>query len=150
MGQGASDRLTAVERCRDGSPLAIPGAICVFERNIGDPAWRHFEIFAQSETEMVPAEGRPATQLVVRTASEVGNYDYLVDYVFHQDGRIDVMVGSTGLDAVKGAAIRSMTGYAAWRWGRTIIWSSHSHFQNFWRGSEPNSGAVCRVRNRPR
>lgn len=130
--------LPALVHQDDGSPLAIPGAICVFERNIGDPAWRHFEIFAQSETEMVPAEGRPATQLVVRTASEVGNYDYLVDYVFHQDGRIDVMVGSTGLDAVKGAAIRSMTDEGATeetRYGTLIapnlIAPNHDHFFNF-------------------
>ena len=38
----------------------------------------------------------------MRSASEVGNYDYLIDYRFDQSGRIHVMVGSTGLDAVKG------------------------------------------------
>ena len=56
----------------------IPDAICVFERYIGDPAWRHFEVFVQGETTVVPAEGRPDTELVVRTASVVGNYDYLI------------------------------------------------------------------------
>jgi primary-amine oxidase len=46
--------------------------------------------------------------LVVRSASEVGNYDYLIDYVFQQDGMIHVLVGATGLDAVKGVAATSM------------------------------------------
>jgi len=130
--------LPALVHQDDGSPLSIPDALCIFERNIGDPAWRHYEIFAQSETESVPAEGRPATQLVVRSASEVGNYDYLVDYVFHQDGRIDVKVGSTGLDAVKGATIESMADEGAedeTRYGTLIapnlIAPNHDHFFNF-------------------
>ncbi|MBL6432601.1 MAG: tyramine oxidase, partial [Alphaproteobacteria bacterium] len=130
--------LPAVVHQDDGSPLSIPDAICIFERNIGDPAWRHFEIFAQSETEFVPAAGRPATQLVVRSASEVGNYDYLVDYVFHQDGRMDVMVGSTGLDAVKGAAAEKMsdpTAEAETRYGTLIapnlVAPNHDHYFNF-------------------
>ncbi|NRG19568.1 tyramine oxidase [Rhizobiales bacterium] len=130
--------LPAVVHQDDGSPLSIPDAICIFERNIGDPAWRHYEIFAQSEDQAVPAEGRPATQLVVRSASEVGNYDYLVDYIFHQDGRIDVMVGSTGLDAVKGAAAKSMNDEGAedeTRFGTLIapnlIAPNHDHYFNF-------------------
>ena len=43
----------------DGEPIQTPDAICVFERAIGDPAWRHFEIFEQSARTMVPADGRP-------------------------------------------------------------------------------------------
>ena len=35
-----------------------------------------------------PTVGRPASELVVRSASAIGNYDYLVDYVFRQDGSI--------------------------------------------------------------
>lgn len=130
--------LPAVMHQDDGSPLEIPDAICVFERNIGDPAWRHYELFAQSETQAIPAEGRPATQLVFRSASEVGNYDYLIDYVFHQNGRMDIMVGSTGLDAVKGVASKSMldeTAAADTRYGTLIapnlVAPNHDHFFNF-------------------
>ena len=87
-----------------GNPLEIPDALCIFERNIGDPAWRHFEIFAQGPDQYVPAEGRPETELVVRTASEVGNYDYLIDYRFKQNGQMEIKIGATGLDGVKGAS----------------------------------------------
>jgi primary-amine oxidase len=31
----------------DGEPTEIPDAICMFERSIGDPAWRHYEILRQ-------------------------------------------------------------------------------------------------------
>jgi len=78
-------------------PLTLPGTMCVFERSTGDPAWRHYEAFAQTPGgPAIPTEGRPATELVFRYASTVGNYDYLVDYVFMQDGTIKVAVGSTG------------------------------------------------------
>ncbi len=99
--------LPAVVHADDGTPLEIPDAVCIFERNVGDPAWRHFEVFAQGPDQFTPTEGRPATELVVRSASEVGNYDYLIDYRFDQSGRVRVMVGSTGLDAVKGVASTS-------------------------------------------
>ncbi len=130
--------LPAVLHQDNGQPLEIPSAICIFERNIGDPAWRHFEIFAQSETEFVPAEGRPWTELVLRSASEVGNYDYLIDYVFQQDGKIRIMVGSTGLDAVKGVASTSMGHPGAaedTQYGTLIaphlVAPNHDHFFNF-------------------
>ncbi len=130
--------LPAVIHDDAGSPLTVPDAICIFERDIGDPAWRHFEIFAQSPDAMVPAEGRPATTLVVRSASSVGNYDYLIDYVFHQDGRIDIKVGATGIDAVKGTAVQSMDdpGAAeATRYGTLIapglVAPNHDHYFNF-------------------
>lgn len=130
--------LPAVVHADDGSPVEIPGALCVFERNIGDPAWRHYEIFAQAPDKPVPAEGRPATELVVRSASEVGNYDYLIDYVFQQNGMIRVMVGATGLDAVKGVAATSMTSPTAaadTKYGTLIapnlVAPNHDHFFNF-------------------
>ena len=121
-----------------GDPLELPDSVCVFERSIGDPAWRHFEIFAQAPGKMTPAEGRPANELVVRSASEVGNYDYLIDYVFQQDGTIRIAVGATGIDSVKGVAAKSMKDASAandTRYGTliapNIVAPFHSHFFNF-------------------
>lgn len=121
-----------------GNPLEIPNAICIFERDIGDPAWRHFEVFAQTPDAPVPAEGRPATELVVRSASEVGNYDYLIDYRFKQDGQIEIKIGATGLDAVKGVASASMddpTAAEDTKYGTLIapnlVAPFHDHYFNF-------------------
>ncbi|SFP23312.1 copper amine oxidase [Tranquillimonas alkanivorans] len=121
-----------------GNPLEIPDAICIFERNIGDPAWRHFEVFAQTPENFVPAEGRPATELVYRTASEVGNYDYLIDYRFKQNGEMKIMIGATGLDAVKGVATTHLdddTAEEDTKWGTLIapnlVASNHDHYFNF-------------------
>ncbi len=130
--------LPAVMNDDNGNALEIPDAICIFERDIGDPAWRHFEVFAQSEDTFVPTEGRPATELIVRTASEVGNYDYLIDYRFAQDGQMRIMVGATGLDAVMGVASTSMddpTAEADTKYGTLIapnlVASNHDHYFNF-------------------
>ena len=121
-----------------GRPLEIPDAICVFERYIGDPAWRHFEVFAQGDTTVVPAAGRPDTELVVRTASVVGNYDYLIDYRFKQNGEMYIKIGATGLDAVKGVAATSMedsTAAADTAYGTLVapnlVAPFHDHYFNF-------------------
>lgn len=130
--------MPAVMHQDNGQPVEIPNAMCVFERNPAKPAWRHYEIFAQSETVTVPAEGRPQTELVVRSASEVGNYDYLVDYVFQQNGSINIDVISTGIDAVKGVETKHMHDATAAKDTRhgsliapNLVAPNHDHYFNF-------------------
>ncbi len=79
------------------------GAVCIFERPTGDPIWRHSELLNNT------AEVRPNNELVVRMAPVVGNYDYLVDYVFDRAGNIDVRLGAYGIDATKGVASRTLS-----------------------------------------
>ena len=51
----------------DGEPIRIPNAICVFERAIGDPAWRHYEILgARGKTRYQPTAGRRANSWCAR------------------------------------------------------------------------------------
>ena len=135
---GHATFLPALVNDDQGRPLEIPNAICVFERYIGDPAWRHFEVFAQDESTFVPAEGRPDTELVVRSASVVGNYDYLMDYRFRQNGEILIKIGATGQDAVKGVASTSMqdaTAAADTAHGTLVapnlVAPFHDHYFNF-------------------
>jgi primary-amine oxidase len=42
-------------------------------------------------------------------APVVGNYDYIIDYVFSRAGDIDVRVGAAGIDAVKAVAAQSLS-----------------------------------------
>jgi primary-amine oxidase len=130
--------LPALLHADDGTPVELRDALCVFERETGDPVYRHYEFLAQQPKAAVPAEGRAATELVVRSASEIGNYDYFVDYVFQQNGAIRIMVGATGLDAVKGVAASSMNAASAaadTRYGTLIapnlVAPNHDHFFNF-------------------
>ena len=74
-------------------PMVRPRMACLFEMVSAGPAWRHFE------EEQV--WGRPMRTLVLRTAAVIGNYDYLLDWRFEQDGSIRVAVGATGIIETK-------------------------------------------------
>lgn len=85
-----------------GGLFKVDDALCVFERNTADPAWRHHD--AGSNT----TNARANVELVVRVVPTIGNYDYVIDYVFTQHGNIKVRVGATGIDAVKAVAAKTM------------------------------------------
>jgi primary-amine oxidase len=82
-----------------GLPVIRPKLACLFEIVSGNPAWRHFE------NEQV--WGRPSRTLVLRTAAVIGNYDYLLDWRFEQDGSIRVAVGATGIIETKGVSAKT-------------------------------------------
>jgi primary-amine oxidase len=79
----------------DGRPHDVPRVICLFERVTGDALWRH------------GSDGRPARELVARMTAQLGNYDYIIDWVFRQDGVIRITVGTTGIPAVKMVVARN-------------------------------------------
>lgn len=83
----------------NGYPRTVPGTICVYERETGDPSWRHYS----GER----PESRKSRDLVVRVGGNVGNYDYLLDWIFRQDGSIEVRVGATGILAFETTAAAS-------------------------------------------
>ena len=115
-----------------GAPVGLQGVVCIFERPTGDPLWRHDESFNGSY------EVRPNTELVVRMAPVVGNYDYLVDYVFDRAGDIDVRLGAFGIDATKGVAAEKLgdpTAAADTAYGtlvaRRLLAVNHDHYMAF-------------------
>lgn len=79
----------------NGQPYIRPQLACLFERVTGDPTWRHWE------EDSYAVSGRPSRELVFRTVATVGNYDYLFDWRFEQDGSIVAAVGATGVLEVK-------------------------------------------------
>jgi primary-amine oxidase len=79
-----------------GAPQARARVACLFERSDGAIAWRHWD-FITNQT-----ESRAARELVLRWIATVGNYDYIFDWTFQQDGTIRVAVGATGIDETKG------------------------------------------------
>jgi primary-amine oxidase len=90
------DSLVADDR---GMPRRVPRTACLFERLDGQVAWTHAERGA--------AEARARRDLVLRWIATIGNYDYVFDWVFRQDGSINVGVGATGIVVVKAVQGRS-------------------------------------------
>ncbi len=113
-------------------PLPLLRVVGVFERLTGSPAWRHFEQFAGGAY-----EGRAEVELVVRSISQVGNYDYLLDWVFTQNGAIRAEIGLTGINAVKAVAdaggrhAHSGGGSSATPVAPQLVAPFHSHHFNF-------------------
>ena len=86
----------------NGRPKPVTNLIAIFERETGDPSWRHYS------SEMEP-ESRVKRDLVVRSAAVLGNYDYIFDWIFQQDGSIKVLVGATGIAEAKSSAEKDAT-----------------------------------------
>lgn len=86
-----------------GRVFRFDNAYAIFERNNGNPMWRHFD---ENVEEL---QSRPSVELIVRFISTIGNYDYIFDWVFTQDGRIRMAVGATGILAPKGVRSTSLS-----------------------------------------
>ncbi|XP_070801784.1 primary amine oxidase, lung isozyme-like [Pituophis catenifer annectens] len=72
-------------------PVSRKNAICIFEQNAELPIRRHYESIQS------PFYGGLAdSNLVFRTISSVGNYDYVWDFIFHQNGAVGVQVHVSG------------------------------------------------------
>ena len=115
-----------------GEPFEAAGIVCLFERNTGDPNWRHAELINQTY------QGRPEVELVLRMIPTVGNYDYVIDYVFRQRGQLAVNVGATGIDATKGVETAHMSDETAeedTRYGElvapNVVAVYHDHYISF-------------------
>jgi primary-amine oxidase len=115
-----------------GGAFTRDRALCIFERPTGDPAWRHY---ASGRKEVT---GQANVELVVRHIPTLGNYDYVVDYIFQPQGNIRIKVGATGFDAIKtveAADMESPTAKADTAHGNLIapytVAPFHDHYFNF-------------------
>ncbi|MFK3658992.1 primary-amine oxidase [Scandinavium sp. NPDC088450] len=113
-----------------GAPMNIPHAVAIFERYAG-PEYKHQEMGQPN----VSTERR---ELVVRWISTVGNYDYIFDWIFHDNGVIGIDAGATGIEAVKGVQAKTMHDPSAkddTKYGtlidHNIVGTTHQHIYNF-------------------
>ncbi|KAL5005051.1 hypothetical protein ScPMuIL_018507 [Solemya velum] len=68
-------------------------AFCIFELNTGVPLRRHHSYWLFLGQMY---EGVSDVALTLRTIANIANYDYIFDFVFHQNGAIEVKVSPTG------------------------------------------------------
>ncbi len=119
-----------------GRPTARQDMICIFERETGDMSWRHVTSGSNGGS-----EGRVKRELVVRSAAVLGNYDYIFDWIFQQDGSLKVAVGATGITEAKAVVQATSNGAVAKNgvagdaYGRyvapNVVAVNHDHYFNY-------------------
>ncbi|MGH9431299.1 MAG: primary-amine oxidase [Terriglobia bacterium] len=72
-----------------GRPFRIPGAVALYERD-GGILWKHVDYVTGHN------QSRRARDLVLSYIDTQGNYDYAVDWIFHQDAGLEIQVTLTG------------------------------------------------------
>jgi primary-amine oxidase len=108
-----------------GTAVEIPRAVAIYERD-GGLLWKHFDYTHN--------ESRRARELVLSFIVTAGNYEYGLNWIFHQDGAIDAEVLLTGIMASKGVADakedhdKPLTGHLVTPHVQAV---HHQHFFNF-------------------
>jgi primary-amine oxidase len=105
-----------------GEPSTTERAAAVYERD-GGRLWKHYD----ERAEVMHA--RRARQLVVAFMTTVGNYDYGINYVFHQDGVLEVEAELTGILLAQGSP--ACAPHCHEMVEQHIVAPPHQHFLSF-------------------
>jgi primary-amine oxidase len=156
--------LPAVFADDHGVPSTRARAVAVYERD-GGVLWKHY----QFDDNPAGREGgtnysRRARELVVSWIATVGNYDYGLNWIFKEDGSLELEAFLTGIMLAKGVAAKTESDHAAMNggtdgkyWhlvGANVAAPHHQHFFNFRLdfdvdGSAPNAVREMNVRAEP-
>ncbi|WP_375509576.1 primary-amine oxidase [uncultured Nostoc sp.] len=118
--------LNAVFANQQGEPYKIPGVIGIYERDNG-MLWKHYEYNTQRN------DVRRNRELVMTMTAAVDNYDYSINWIFHQDGTLEVQNELTGIVLAQGTAAQKQSEDDSY--GRLIAKNifgvNHQHFFNY-------------------
>jgi primary-amine oxidase len=107
----------------EGAPYVLPRAVGIYERD-GGMLWKHYEVYSRTN------ESRRARQLVIFFIATIGNYDYALNWIFHQDGTIEVDAALSGIMLPKGVA-DATTHTGGHLVSKNVVAPHHQHFFNF-------------------
>jgi primary-amine oxidase len=116
----------------NGDPLPAKNLVGIYERD-GGILWKHYDSNSEQN------ETRRARDLVMFFIATIGNYDYAVNYIFKQDGSLEIDLALTGIMLAKGVketradgghhgANQDTTGHLV---AENIVAPHHQHFFNF-------------------
>ncbi|MEH1973856.1 MAG: primary-amine oxidase [Nostoc sp.] len=118
--------LNAVFANEQGEPYKIPGVIGIYERDNG-MLWKHYEYNTQRN------DVRRSRELVMTMTVAIDNYDYSINWIFHQDGTLEVQNELTGIVLAQGTAAQKQSDDDSH--GRLIAKNifgvNHQHFFNY-------------------
>ena len=108
-----------------GQAYVLPRAIGIYERD-GGMLWKHYESFSKTN------ESRRARQLVIFFIATIGNYDYSINWIFHQDGVLELDAALTGIMLAKGVRDVKATAHSSAHFvAANVVAPHHQHFFNF-------------------
>lgn len=113
-----------------GIPFTVPRAVAIYERD-GGLLWKHFDRDNDRNA------SRRSRELVLSWIATVGNYDYGFNWIFHQDGILEMQVLLTGIMETKGVDPVSTTHHKNPDMAHghlvdpNLLAVNHQHFFNF-------------------
>jgi primary-amine oxidase len=109
-----------------GGAFEAPRTVAIFERD-GGLLWKHLDF------ESGRNESRRARQLVMSWIATAGNYEYGFNWIFHQDGTLEMEIDLTGIMQAKG--VKPGEAAHAEHFGHMVAEGvaavHHQHFFNF-------------------
>jgi len=113
----------------DGQPYVLPSAVGIYERD-GGMLWKHYESYSEKN------ESRRARQLVIFFIATIGNYDYALNWIFHQDGVLEADAALSGIMLPKGVReVKADAHGPAFKSGHlvaaNVVAPHHQHFFSF-------------------
>ncbi|MGF1936225.1 MAG: primary-amine oxidase [Nostoc sp. ChiQUE02] len=118
--------LDAVFANGEGEPYVMPRVIGIYERNNG-MLWKHYDYGTQRN------DVRRSRELVMTMTAAIDNYDYSINWIFHQDGTLEVQNELTGIVLAQGTAAQKQSDNDSY--GRLIAKNifgvNHQHFFNY-------------------
>lgn len=113
----------------NGKPYVYPRVVGLYERD-GGVLWKHYDYFSGKSFV------RRARDLVLTTSAAIGNYDYIMNWIFHQDGILEQDAIATGMLLAKGTAEETSdgkvcTGCTSHLVDKRTLAPNHQHFMNF-------------------
>ena len=123
--------LDAVFANDNGEPDTLKNVVGIYERD-GGLLWKHYDSYSGKN------ESRRGRELVMFFIATIGNYDYAVNYIFKQEGTLEVDLALSGIMLPKGVkekrvdendmAMADMPGHLV---SPNVVAPHHQHFFNF-------------------
>jgi primary-amine oxidase len=109
----------------EGEPYTIPGVIGIYERDNG-VIWKHFDFNTQKNYV------RRNRELVLTMVTTVDNYDYTLNWIFHQDGTLEIKNELSGIVLAQGTPDEKQSSNNLGRLlAKNIFGVNHQHFFNY-------------------
>jgi primary-amine oxidase len=120
--------LDALFTDEQGQPSVSKDVLGIYERD-GGILWRHYDFNTEDY------QGHRARELVLATVAAIGNYDYGINWIFHQDGTLTVETDLTGIMLAQATAQTQDEGHHRTPFGTlvapNVVAVNHQHFMNF-------------------